>query len=160
MDLTYTGYYEADSEGTVCAYCYFGELGDSNVLIGLPAADEGALAGDSSLSGTYIQDASFTGRVIRGTEMTEHLARGEDMRLEDYIRQYHMSGLEVFSYKDDRERIIIYHLMILVGIVGCAAAGAILRAEAAVVRKEAESEENLLAQKAAEDAGAQQDESR
>lgn len=157
MDLTYTGYYEADSEGTVLAYCYFGALGDSNVLVGLPAGDAGALAGDSGAAGAYIQDASFAGRVITGTEMTEHLAQGEGMQLQDYIRQYHMSGMEIFSYKNDRERIVIYHLMVLVGIIGCAAAGGILRAEAAAVLREAEEEEASSARETEQDACLQQE---
>ena len=138
MDLTYTGYYETDAAGTVLAYCYFGETGDSSVLVSIAAEDGGELAGDSSAQGSVLKDATFSGRAVNGSEMAGHLAQGEGMELQAYMDQYHMAGPEIMSYGSDRERIIIYHLMILTGILGSAAAGGVFLSEAASQRREEE----------------------
>ena len=141
MDLTYTGYYETDAAGTVLAYCYFGETGDSSVLVSIAAEDGGELARDSSAPGSVLKDASFSGRAVTGSEMAGHLAQGEGMELQAYTDQYHMAGPEIFSYGSDRERIIIYHLMLLTGIIGSAAAGGVFLSEAAARRREEDAAE-------------------
>lgn len=49
IELTFTGYYKVNGNGTVCSYCYMGSIGNHYVLTDIPAKDKGALAEDSTL---------------------------------------------------------------------------------------------------------------
>ena len=129
MELTFTGYYKVNGSGTVCSYCYIGSVGDYFILTDIPARDNGALAGDSSLDEKTLEDYTLTGQIVRKNEITERLSEAENMTLEDYKSYYHMADVEIHDYDSDQERMRIYQLMLLILAVGAAAAGAILWSE-------------------------------
>lgn len=129
MTLTFTGYYKVNGSGTVCSYCYMGEVGDDYILTDIPASDKGALAEDNTLEEKTLEDYTLTGQVVKKNEITQRLAEAENMELEDYKQYYHMADVEIHDYDSDQEQMRIYQLMVLVLAVGAAAAGMILWSE-------------------------------
>ena len=129
IDLTFTGYYKVNGNGTVCSYCYMGSIGNYYVLADLPAKDKGALAEDSTLDEKVLKDYTLTGELVKKDEITARLAEEENMDLDEYKAYYHMADIEIHEYDSDQERMRIYQMMFLVLAVGAAAAGAILWSE-------------------------------
>ena len=129
IELTFTGYYKVNGNGTVCSYCYMGAIGNHYVLADLPARDKGALAQDSTLEEKVLEDYTLTGELVKKDEITARLAEEENMDLDEYKAYYHMADIEIHDYDSDQERMRIYQMMFLVLAVGAAAAGAILWSE-------------------------------
>lgn len=129
MELTFTGYYKVNGNGTVCSYCYMGSIGNYYVLTDLPAKDKGALAQDSKLEENILKDYTLTGQLVKKNDITARLAEEENMELDEYKAYYHMADIEIHDYDSDQERMRIYQMMGLILAVGAAAAGAILWSE-------------------------------
>lgn len=129
IELTFTGYYKVNGNGTVCSYCYMGSIGNHYVLVDLPAKDKGALAEDSTLDEKVLKDYTLTGELVKKDEITAKLAEEENMDLDEYKAYYHMADIEIHDYDSDQERMRIYQMMCLVLAAGAAAAGAILWSE-------------------------------
>lgn len=129
IDLSYTGFYEAGKDGSILSYCYMGKISDEYVLVDMPVTDDGALSKDSSADGAQLKDTQITGQAQLGSEMRKWLAEDEDLSVEEYSGKYNISSVEIHVYHNDRERVRIYFLMLIVLAAGFTAVGGILRSE-------------------------------
>ena len=129
IELTFTGYYKVNGNGTVCSFCYMGSIGNHYVLTDIPAKDKGALAEDSTLEEKVLKNYTLTGQLVKKDEITARLAEEENMDLSEYKAYYHMADIEIHDYDSDQEKMRIYQMMYLIMAVGVAAAGAILWSE-------------------------------
>lgn len=130
IDLSYTGFYEIDEKDVVRSYCYMGTVGDRHILVDMPVTDSGRLAQDSEAEGSKLENTVVKGQADVSGAMLKYLAEDEGMSVEDYSSKYRVSPLEIHVYRNDRERVRIYQLMLFVLVIGFMAAGVILWSEA------------------------------